>query len=351
MNIHFSYKVDKSPDLEQSIEQQIQKLRKRLQVFRPDLVSLYGTVDQGARTGTAVSLNLRLPTGQLASSETADHPQAAVKAAFESLLEQLIRHKDHLRNERRWPRARRVEKERPIPQVPFEQTLAAVKSEKVSGADVSSFVNLNLPRLQRYVERELRFRETNGSLRPGQISPEEVIDEAISRALDDHREQKPERVTLEPWLHRLSLRAIDRLMNQTRDENGSVALESQVRPGRDQSGTGSDEGWMQFHQPDEMLTNENMIADARTTSPEDVAATDEMVAMVEMALRHAKREDREAFILFTMEGFTTHEISVIADRRPEEVRASIAAARDLLRKNFPSTSKVKDRLVEQSSSA
>jgi DNA-directed RNA polymerase specialized sigma24 family protein/ribosome-associated translation inhibitor RaiA len=350
MNIHFSYKVNKSPDLEQSIELQIQKLRKRLQFFRPDLVSLYGTVDQGARTGTAVSLNLRLPTGQMAAAETADHPQAAVKAAFESLLEQLIRHKDHLRNERRWPRARRVEKERPVPQVPFESTLAAVKSEKISGADVSTFVNLNLPRLQRYVERELRFRETNGSLRPGQVSPEEVIDEAISRALDDH-EQKPERVTLEPWLHRLSLRAIDRLMNQTRDEKGSVALESQVRPGRDESGTGSDEHWMQFHQPDEMLTNEDMIADARTTSPEDVAATDEMVAMVEMALRHAKREDREAFILFTMEGFTTHEISVIADRRPEEVRASIAAARDLLRKNFPPNPKLKDRLVEQSSSA
>lgn len=346
MNIHFLYKVNKTSDLEQSIDQQIQKLRKRLQVFRPDLVSLYGTVDEGVRTGTAVSLNLRLPTGQMAAAEAADRPEAAVKAAFESLVEQLVKHKEHLRNEKRWPRARRVERERPIPQVPFEETFAAVKLEKVNDDDVTGFVNLNLPRLQRFIERELRFREANGSLRPGQLSPEEVIDEAISRALDD-REQKPERITLEPWLHRLSTRSIDRLMNQTRNENGSVALESNVRPGRDEAGTGSDEPWMQFHQPDEMLTNENMIADARTTSPEDVAATDEMVAMVEMALRHAKREDREAFILFTMEGFTTNEISVISDRRPEEVRASIAAARDLLRKNFPTNGKVKDRLVQQ----
>lgn len=346
MNIHFTYKTNKSPDLEHSIDQQIQKLRKRLQVFRPDLISLYGTIDEGAKTGTSVSLNLRLPTGQLAATETSDRPQAAIKAVFEDLLEQLSRHKDHLRNERKWPRQRRGERTRPVSQVPFEDTMAAVKPEKVNGDDITGFVNMSLPRLQRTVERELRYREASGSLRPGQVSVEEVVDEAISRALDD-REQKPERVALEPWLHRLALRSIDRLMNQTRAQNGSISLGSQVGHGQQYLGTGSDEPWMQYHQPDEMFTNENLIPDARMTSPEDVAATDEIIAMVDTALRHAKPEDREAFILFTMEGFTTHEISVIAGRKPEEVRASISAARDLLRKNFPTESKLKERLVEE----
>jgi RNA polymerase sigma factor (sigma-70 family) len=350
MNIHFTYKSNKSPDLEKSIDQQIQKLGKRLQVFRPELVSLYGTVDSGAKAGTSVSLNLRLPTGQLAATETADRPQAAVKAAFEDLLEQLSRHKNHLRNEHRWPRERRVGRARAVSQVPFEETLASVKPEKVNGEDIAGFVNLNLPALQRTVERELRYRELNGSIRPGQISPEEVVDEAISRALDD-REQKPERIRLEAWLHRLALRSIDRLMNQTRTENGSVSLDSQVWHGQKYVATGSDEPWMQYHQPDEMFTNENLIADARITSPEDVAATDEIVAMVETALRHAKSEDREAFILFTMEGFTTHEIAIITGRKPEEVRASVSAARDLLRKNFRTDSKLKDGLVERSRSA
>lgn len=350
MIIHLTYKSNKSPDVEKSLEQQIAKLRKRLQVFRPELVSLYATVDEGHRTGTAISLNLKLPTGQLAATETADRPEAAVKAAFADLMEQLGRHKDSLRNSKRWPRARGVQNERTVSQVPFEETLAAVKPEKVNGDDVSGFVNLNLPRLQRSVERELRYREASGTLRPGQVTPEEVVDEAISRALDD-REEKPERITLEPWLHRLAMRAIDRLMNQTRTENGSVSLDSQVRRRQTVTRTGDDEPWMQYHQPDEMITNENVIPDMRTTSPEDIAATDEIVAMVEMALRHAKAEDREAFILFTMEGFTTQEISVIAGRKPEEVRASITAARDLLRKNFPTSNKLKDRLVEQSRSA
>ena len=350
MIIHLTYKSDKSPEVEKSLEQQIQKLRKRLQVFRPDLVSLYATVDEGHRTGTAVSLNLRLPSGQLAATETSDRPEAAVKAVFSDLLEQLTKHKDHLRSSHKWPRTRRDGRHRPIPQVPFEETLAAVKPEKVNVEDISGFVNMNLPRLQRSIERELRYREANGTLRPGQIAPDEVLDEAISRALDD-REERPERVALEPWMHRLAMRAIDRLMNQTRPENGSVSLDSQIRPGITVEGTGSDEGMMQYHQPDETFTNENVIADMRTTSPEDVAATDEIVGMVETALRHAKPEDREAFILFTMEGFTTHEISVIAGRKPEDVRASISAARDLLRKNFPTDSKLKDRLAEQTRTA
>lgn len=346
MIVHFTYKLSKTPDLEQAIQQQIDKLRRRLQVFRQDLVSLYGSVDEGTKTGFVVSLNLRLPSGQLASGATADRGLPAIKAAFDDLIEQLAKHKDHLRSHHKWPHRRRVGRTRPQPQVPFEDTFAAVKADTVSGEDVSQYVNLNLPRLQRFVERELRFRENNGQLRENQLSMEEVIDEAIANALDD-RHERPERVSLEPWLHRLAVRAIDRLTNQTREDSGSVALESQDRPGRS-TPNGSDEPVLQFHQPDEMLTNENIIADMRTATPEDVAANDEIVAMVEMALRDAKHVDREAFILFTMEGFTMREISVITDRKVEEVRASIAAARDHLRKNFPTQSRLKDRLIEQS---
>jgi len=70
-----------------------------------------------------------------------------------------------------------------------------------------------------------------------------------------------------------------------------------------------------------------------------------------VALGSAKREDREAFILFSMEGFTMNEIAVISNKTPEQVRASVAAARDHLRKSFPSTNKLKDKLVEQTKSA
>ena len=351
MILHFSYKLSKTPDLEKAVEQQIQKLEKRLQVFRPELVSLYGTVDEGARTGTEVSLNLRLPSGQLAAAETADRPTSAIKAAFERLIEQLTKHKDQLRNQSKWPRAKNGTRSGPVPQVPFEDTFAVVMPEAVSGADVSAYVNLNLPKMQRFVERELRYREATGRLRDGQISAEEVVDEAISQALDDNG-KRPEKVSLEPWLFRLAISAIDRITNQTRTEIGSVPLELPRSPARQmKAGEGNDEPKMQFHQADEMFTNGDMVADYRAATPEDLAATDEMVAMVEVALATAKREDREAFILFSMEGFTMNEIALISNKTPEQVRASVAAARDHLRKSFPSTNKLKEKLVEQTKSA
>ncbi|HXP47769.1 MAG TPA: hypothetical protein VN810_10865, partial [Terriglobales bacterium] len=70
MNVHISYKTAKAPDLEKQFNHQIEKLGRRLQVFRPELVHLKGIIEQSrTREGVVVSLNLRLPSGQMASQE------------------------------------------------------------------------------------------------------------------------------------------------------------------------------------------------------------------------------------------------------------------------------------------
>src|SRR5437868_4308459 len=133
MNVHISYKVHKTPDIEKEINHHIEKLGKRLQVFRPDLIHLKGVIEQNSpREGFIISLNLRLPSGQMAVQHSAATANTALKAAFEDLLQQLNKHKAQLRNTRNWPRWRRVENERPQPQVPFETTLAAVKTPTIS---------------------------------------------------------------------------------------------------------------------------------------------------------------------------------------------------------------------------
>jgi RNA polymerase sigma factor (sigma-70 family) len=346
MNVHFTYKLLKTADLEKNITQQIQKLQKRLQVFRPDMVSLIGSVSEHPKTGFVVAVNLRLPSGQLATRESADTAVSAIKMCFDSLKEQLSKHMDHLRAEWKWPRRRRVERTREETQVPFEETLAAVQPELVSNQDISVWLNANLEQWKRFVERELQFRSNSGQTSLRQITPEEVIDEAIASALDG-RTEKPEKVTLEPWLYFLSRGAIDRLSQQNYQEQ-RVGLETSVRG---EEASGSDEAMLQFHHPDEMLTNENLIADGRIATPEQIAASDEVVAMVELALRNARHEDREAFILFTMEGFTVQEIAVISGRKPEEVRASIAGAREQLRKALPVNEQLRNKLIEHSKSA
>ena len=109
MNVHVSYKVHKTPDIEKEISHQIEKIQKRLHVFRPELVHLKAVIDENsAREGERmiVSLNLRLPSGQLTAQAKASSPTSAIKAAFDELIQQVGRHKELLRSSHKWRRWR-----------------------------------------------------------------------------------------------------------------------------------------------------------------------------------------------------------------------------------------------------
>ncbi len=345
MNVHISYKVPKSPDLEKEFTPQIEKLGKRLQVFRPELVHLHAILEESnVRQGPTVSLNLRLPSGQMAVKESGPSPTAAIKTGFEQLVEQVTKHKDMLRSQHKWPRRRRVGAARPQPQVPFEQTLAAVRPATISGEDVSTYINANIGQLCRFVERELRYRENLGQIRRNQVTPEEVVDEAVANALDNGQE-KPELISLEPWLYRLAMRAIDTMAARTAEEVPSVPLEHAYRQTDVHN---ADELQMQFHQPDEAVINRDLIADQRQSTPEATAASDEAITQVEAALLGARKENREAFLLYAVEGFTPDEIAVITSRPVEQVRVSIAQAREHLRKSLVVPNEFKDKLLRHS---
>ena len=342
MNVHFSYKNCKNPDVEKEIHHLIEKLRKRLQVFRPELVHLKGLIEQNsAREGITVSLNLRLPSGQMAVQKSASTPATAIKAASDDLLQQLSKHKDVLRNSRKWQR-RRVAGFRPESQVPFEQTVAAVHVPTASSDDIRSYVNAHLGRLERFVERELYFRETADEVLPDSVSKDEVIDEAIARALGDGAE-KPERLALEPWLYRIAMRVVQELCESSSQSASSFHLEESARKPNVRA---TDEPELQFHQPDETLTGENVIADRRVSTPEDIAYSDEMLTLVQFALAGAKRKDREAFLLHTVEGFSMEEIAIITDRNIAAVRASIGTARDHVRHAAPLANRFQSRFLQ-----
>jgi RNA polymerase sigma factor (sigma-70 family) len=331
MNVHVSYKVPKTPDIEKEISHQIEKIRKRLQVFRPELVHLKAVLDQNsAREGTLVSLNLRLPSGQMTAQEKASSPTAAIKSAFDELLQQINRHKEILRSSHKWRRWRAGAQESKEPGVPFEQTVAAVLPPTISADDVHSYVNANLSRLDRFVDRELYFRRAAQDLSEDSLSTEEVVDEVIARALSDG--DRPEKLALEPWLYRLAMQAMDEMSARINEVEAPVHLEESRRR---QNVQASDEVALQYHQADEGWTRESVIADRRVTTPEQAASSDEMVALVQSALRGADVADREAFLLYGIEGFSLNEIAAITGRDVEAVRESIQRARERVR-NAPS---------------
>jgi RNA polymerase sigma factor (sigma-70 family) len=329
MNVHVSYKAHKTPDIEKEVSHQIEKIQKRLSVFRPELLHLKALIEESSgREGTIVSLNLRLPSGQLTAQSNATSPTAAIKTAFDELIQQIGRHKELLRSTHRWRRWRAGTKESPEPGVPFEQTLAAVMPPTISADDIGSYVNANLARLERFVDRELYFRRADDEIPrfDDGLSTTEVVDEVIARALGDH--DRPETLTLESWLYHLALQAMNEMTTRLEELESSIHLEDSPRR---QNVEASDEAGLQFHQPDEGWTRESMIPDRRVSNPEQAAYSDEVVALVQAALRGADRADREAFLLYGIEGFSLHEIAAITGRHPEAVRESVQRARDCVR--------------------
>jgi len=332
MNVHVSYRLYKNPAVEKDVQHQIEKLQKRLQVFRPDLIHLRGVVEEvSTREGTSVSLNLRLPSGQMAVNKKAPTAEAAVKTAFEDLLAQVNKHKEILRSSHKWQRGRRGNAARqgtPVREIPFEQTLAAVFPPTISSDDIRSYVNANLSRLDRFVEREIYFREAQDVIAPDSVTKEEVIDEAIAAALTEGQE-KPEKLALEAWLYRQALRALDELSRTDESNGNAVHLEESARR---PNVKGSDEPELQFHQPDESITGETVIADSRVPTPEQIMASDELLRLIASALRDLGAGPREAFILHAVEGFSVEEIVAITGHPTERVLGFVSAARDHLRK-------------------
>jgi RNA polymerase sigma factor (sigma-70 family) len=341
MNVHITYKTPRTPDIDKEIQHWITKIQKRLQVFRPDLIHLKGAVEQNSpREGIVVSLNLRLPSGQMAVQQASSSATTAVKAAFADLLEQIGKHKELLRSSHTWRRHRALEGI-PAPAVPFEETFAAVRPQTATTDDVRSYVNANLRRLRLFVEREISFRENSGDLEPDALSWEEAVDEAVALALDENIEM-PDRIALEPWLYRLAIRSLDDFGRRSNSGDEVDIQGSSRRP----SDTASDEARLQFYQPDEAMTAENGIADESAATPEQIAYSDEMIALVQFALRKASRPDREAFILYAIEGFSLTEIATIIDRPAEQVRQSVQNAREALRRGLPVENPLKDKLLQ-----
>ena len=112
-------------------------------------------------------------------------------------------------------------------QVPFEQTLASIQPSTVSAEDIRCYVNANLSRLERFVERELYFREAAEQMIPDAVTKDEVIDEVIAGALGDGGD-KPDKMALEPWLYRLAIHAIGDLQARSSD---NVVVRSPRRVG------------------------------------------------------------------------------------------------------------------------
>ncbi len=363
MNVHVSYKAGKTSEVEHEFQHQLQKLERRLQVFKPDLVHFHAIVEQRNNHSASTSLNLRLPSGQMAAQGAGENALVAVKSAFIDLLSQVTKHKDLLRGYvtrrslRKSGRTRLTEmplQEESLPVgsvvIRAESHLAVAASSSTSAktdgaavADVELWLSANLRALEAFIDQELNFHVEAEQVREDQITRDEVIDEVIVGALS-HEDSRQPLLPLETWFHRLAVQAIRRLIHSNAD-TANISLDA---PAGIQNVTGSDENVLQYHQPDDSLPEESIIRDESVRTPEEIMAGDEMVDQLNIVLREVQTQDREAFVLFTLEGFTVDEISRLAGRPPDQVRKSIHDARTHIRQKLPTQNQLRKSLLHHS---
>jgi len=170
-----------------------------------------------------------------------------------------------------------------------------------------------------------------------------VIDEVIVSALSQE-DGKTQLLSLESWFHRLAVRAIRRLI-MTNADTAHISLDA---PAGIQNVTGSDENVLQYHQPDDSLPEESIIRDQSVRTPEEIMAGDEMVAQLDIVLQEVHTHDREAFVLYTLEGFTIEEISRLAGRPADKIRESIRQARAHIQQKLPARNQLRQSLLHHS---
>ncbi len=224
MNVHVSFKAGKTPDIEHEIQNHIQKLQRRLRVFKPDLVHFHALIDQESGQRFSVSLNLRLPTGQVAAQQSGANLLTIIKSAFADLLSQISKHKELLR--RRW-RHKRVQGVLEVeqPEIPaVSATPHEAQGDQVpQNGELEKWLSTNLTALKSFIEHELQYRVSTGELRPDQITPDEVMDEAVLSALS-HENGRAALLPSDRWFQRLALQAVRRLVRANADI-GNLSLD------------------------------------------------------------------------------------------------------------------------------
>jgi RNA polymerase sigma factor (sigma-70 family) len=210
----------------------------------------------------------------------------------------------------------------PVQTTEFE-SLAAIRA-----GDRAAFMDAlerQIGPLYRFVAREVRYHEALGDFLPGEVPPEEIVDEVALRALR-RAPRIPPRATFRGWLRRLALRAIEDRVRRLRRQHKAeaVSLEAPLRTG--QRGD-------EYFQPDYALKWEDVLP-TPDLSPEQAVELHETWQELEQALNTLPPYERMAFVLHAIEGLGYAEIAAITRQSRDEAKAAYRAAREALRQRF-----------------
>jgi RNA polymerase sigma factor (sigma-70 family) len=320
------------PRLESSWEKELPRIQKLLKPYPPDLQEIRLTVihheskPQGSRY--EVKAVLRVPTGTLVAGASGRDPEALLDHVADTLVWEIKRHKERARRDQSSEQKTRNRAD-----------LAAVLpllEKHAEDGDQAGFLRLIRPRLgflRDYVRRELRHLEIRGKLDRGEATVDDVLDEVTVRAWDRFSD-RPRDLDLDLWLTTL---VDDTLKDWTKQEpRPHVSLEEPADEEMQDRASEADqaEWWADLMDDEERYSLGDLIPDTEGTGRWDDLDAEEQQDRLLSLLDDLPPAQRQAFLLFALEDYSTKEIAKLQDRTEDQVKADIEAARKMLRERL-----------------
>lgn len=284
----------------QAIKAHVDKdLTPLLQHFDSELVRLHGLVERHTKRRLyRASLQLRLPRKVLAAREEGEDIELVLREAFAELARQLKKHKSLLNNESLWRRPARRRQLR-------ELARGGGRTEEQQ-ALFRDLIKSHLKGLYNFVRREIAYLTASGELLPGQVTPDDVVDDVVVRAYAQQSE-RPAKLALEHWLRQLALTVLDEQVARRLPSARLVSLETPVESEIEED----DEQLYEYYQPDEALRLEDLIVSPEASAPESALARYELALRSQQLLAWLPRPWRQVVVLADVDGLNDDEIAEV----------------------------------------
>ena len=347
-----------SEDVASYWQQKVPRLEPRLRRFRANRRHIrFSFVCGDGGYEARVVLTLPARTIVVRSDPAAPEHRVAVDQVEERLAEQLRQLEEQDRQENVQRRKRRR-----------EQDFAAAQphlDELHRHRDRDAFFDILTPLLRQlrgHARRELTIAQIEGTIPPGELTVQDVLDEVLIRAWDDW-DQRPKNQPLDQWLVRLLHETLDEYgfkppdasrkpEPRPADAKQPVSIYERIR--EDDPRFNVENGWEIEQNPDfpykdenewvgennpnwpflNPLTRDEVLPAEDTPEPWQRLVAEEERRLILDELRRIPRDQRRAFTLHVLEGWSIEDIARAQGRPVSQVRADIEAVRRALRQRL-----------------
>jgi RNA polymerase sigma factor (sigma-70 family) len=190
--------------------------------------------------------------------------------------------------------------------------------------------------LRDHARHELQILELDGTLQPGALTADELLDEVVTRAWLRFPD-RPQRVSLDLWLVHLLHETLEDRIDPQRRRPRSLDQDADALLPEDALHVDDQEWWLWLLGEDEEFARGETTPDHGSAMPEEQFAAEELNDRIHALLGTLPKARRQAFVLNTLEAYDPIEIAMLQNRPESEVQADIEAARKMLHDRLHAT--------------